>query len=89
MLSTMSRGVWSVKVDIALPCATQNELHLEDAKALVANGCIAVAEGANMPTTLDATEYLQENGVLFAPGKLQTPAVLPHPLLRCPRTASA
>ena len=63
------RGVWSVKVDIALPCATQNELHLEDAKTLVANGCIAVAEGANMPTTLDATEYLQENGVLFAPGK--------------------
>ena len=63
------RGVWSVKVDIALPCATQNELHLEDAKALVANGCIAVAEGANMPTTMEATEYLQENGVLFAPGK--------------------
>ena len=55
------RGVWSVKVDIALPCATQNELHLEDAKALVANGCIAVAEGANMPTTIEATEYLQEN----------------------------
>ena len=63
------RGVWSVKVDIALPCATQNELLLEDAKALVANGCIAVAEGANMPTTMEATEYLQENGVLFAPGK--------------------
>lgn len=63
------RGVWTVKVDIALPCATQNELHLEDAKALVANGCIAVAEGANMPTTMEATEYLQENGVLFAPGK--------------------
>lgn len=63
------KGVWSVKVDIALPCATQNELHLEDAKALVANGCIAVAEGANMPTTMEATEYLQENGVLFAPGK--------------------
>ncbi len=63
------RGVWGVKVDIALPCATQNELHLEDAKTLVANGCIAVAEGANMPTTLEATEYLQENGVLFAPGK--------------------
>ncbi len=58
------RGVWSVKADIALPCATQNELHLEDAKALVENGCIAVAEGANMPT-----EYLQKNGVLFAPGK--------------------
>ena len=63
------RGVWSVKVDIALPCATQNELHLEDAKQLVANGCIAVAEGANMPTTLEATQYLQENGVIFAPGK--------------------
>lgn len=63
------RGVWTVKCDIALPCATQNELLLEDAKALVANGCIAVAEGANMPTTLDATEYLQQNGVLFAPGK--------------------
>ena len=63
------KGVWSVKCDIALPCATQNELLLEDAKMLVANGCIAVAEGANMPTTLDATEYLQEKGVLFAPGK--------------------
>ena len=63
------RGVWSVKVDIALPCATQNELHLEDAQALVANGCIAVCEGANMPTTLEATKYLQENGVIFAPGK--------------------
>ena len=63
------RGVWTVKCDIALPCATQNELLLEDAKALVANGCKAVAEGANMPTTLEATQYLQENGVLFAPGK--------------------
>ncbi len=63
------RGVWSVKVDIALPCATQNELMLEDAKQLVANGCIAVCEGANMPTTLEATEYLQKNGVIFAPGK--------------------
>ena len=63
------RGVWSVKVDIALPCAIQNELFLEDAKRLAANGCIAVAEGANMPTTLEATEYLQEHGVLFAPGK--------------------
>ncbi len=63
------RGVWTVKCDIALPCATQNELLLEDAKALVANGCIAVAEGANMPTTLEATEYLQANKVLFAPGK--------------------
>ena len=63
------RGVWSIKCDVALPCATQNELFLEDAKQLVANGCIAVCEGANMPTTLDATKYLQENGVMFAPGK--------------------
>ena len=63
------RGVWSIPVDIALPCATKNELHLEDAKQLVANGCYAVAEGANMPTTLEATEYLQKNGILFAPGK--------------------
>lgn len=63
------RGVWSVACDIALPCATQNELSLEDAKALVANGCIAVAEGANMPTTLEATGYLIEKGILFAPGK--------------------
>ncbi len=63
------KGVWSVKCDIALPCATQNELTLEDAKMLVANGCMCVAEGANMPTTLDATKYIQESGLLFAPGK--------------------
>ena len=63
------RGVWNVKVDIALPCATQNELGIEDAKALVANGVLAVAEGANMPTTEEATEYLQKNGVYFIPGK--------------------
>ena len=63
------RGVWSVKCDIALPSATQNELLIDDAKALVANGCIAVCEGANMPTTLDATQYLQQNGVYFVPGK--------------------
>ena len=63
------RGVWSVKVDIALPCATQHELTLADAEALVANGVIAVAEGANKPTTMEATEYLQKNGVLFIPGK--------------------
>ena len=63
------RGGWSVKCDIALPCATQNELLIDDAKALVANGCIAVCEGANMPTTLDATQYLQQNGVYFVPGK--------------------
>ena len=60
---------WSIKVDIALPCATQNELNLEDAKTLVANGVFAVAEGANMPTTLEATEYLQKSGILFCPGK--------------------
>ncbi len=63
------RGVWRLKTDIALPCATQNELDLEDARMLVDNGIIAVAEGANMPTTLDATEYLQKSGVLFLPGK--------------------
>ncbi len=63
------RGVWQIKCDIALPCATQNELHLEDAKQLVANGVTAVCEGANMPTTIEATEYLQENGVWFIGGK--------------------
>ena len=63
------KGVWNIKSDIALPCATQNELGLEDAKTLVANGVIAVAEGANMPTTAEATDYLQANGVLFLPGK--------------------
>ena len=63
------KGVWTIPCDVALPCATQNELDLDDAKTLVANGCFAVAEGANMPTTMEATEYLQENGVLFAPGK--------------------
>lgn len=66
---TEGRGVWSVKCDIALPCATQNELDLEDAKTLVASGCFAVCEGANMPTTLEATEYLQKNSVYFLPGK--------------------
>ena len=63
------KGVWTVKCDIALPCATQNELLIDDAKALVASGCMAVVEGANMPTTLDATKYLQDNGVYFVPGK--------------------
>ena len=62
-------GVWTVPCDVALPCATQNELHLDDAKALVANGCKVVAEGANMPTTLEATEYLQANKIYFVPGK--------------------
>ena len=63
------RGLWVTPCDIALPCATQNELQIEDAKNLVANGAKIVAEGANMPTTLDATGYLQENGVVFMPGK--------------------
>ena len=64
-----SQGIWNVPCDIALPCATQNELPLEGAKALVAGGCYAVAEGANMPSTPDAVAYLQANGVLFAPAK--------------------
>ncbi|MBP5606510.1 MAG: NADP-specific glutamate dehydrogenase [Ruminiclostridium sp.] len=63
------RGVWQIKADIALPCATQNELDIEDAKQLVANGCIAVCEGANMPTTEAATKYLQDNKLFFVPGK--------------------
>ena len=63
------RGVWTVKADIALPCATQNELNLDDAKTLVANGIKVVAEGANMPTTQEATDYLQEKGIIFLPGK--------------------
>ena len=62
-------GVWNIKCDVALPCATQNELDLEDAKALVANGVYAVCEGANMPSTIEATQYLQNNGVLFICGK--------------------
>lgn len=63
------KGVWTIKCDIALPCATQNELDIDDAKTLVANGVIAVSEGANMPTTIEATEYFLNNGVLFGPGK--------------------
>ncbi len=63
------RGVWAIKCDIALPCATQNELDVEDAVLLVENGVTAVCEGANMPTTEEATKYLQDNGVWFIPGK--------------------
>ena len=63
------KGIWNIKCDIYLPCATQNELDLDAAKILVANGCFAVAEGANMPTTREATDYLKEQGVLFMPGK--------------------
>ena len=61
--------IWSVPCDIALPCATQNELNLEDAKLLVKNGCIGVFEGANMPTTLDAVHYLIDNNIIYGPGK--------------------
>lgn len=63
------KGIWTIPCDIALPCATQNELDGEAAKTLVANGVIAVAEGANMPSTPEAVDTFQENGVLFAPGK--------------------
>ena len=63
------KGVWSVKCDIALPCATQNELLIDDAKELVKNGVKCVCEGANMPTSIEATKYLQENGILFVCGK--------------------
>lgn len=63
------RNIWTVPCDIALPCATQNELDIEGAKTLVQNGCFAVAEGANMPSTLEATNLFIEKGVLFAPGK--------------------
>ena len=63
------KGVWSVKCDIALPCATQNELDLEDAKQLKANGCFLVAEGANMPSTREATDFFLESGMMFMPGK--------------------
>lgn len=62
-------GIWSVKCDVALPCATQNEIDLNNAKILVENGCIYVGEGANMPTSLEAIEYFKDNNVLFAPGK--------------------
>ncbi len=63
------KGIWTIPCDVALPCATQNELDLAGAEALVAHGVMAVCEGANMPTTPDAAEFFQKNGVLFAPGK--------------------
>ena len=66
---TEGLGIWNIKCDIYLPCATQNELGLDGAKTLVANGCKYVVEGANMPTSIEATEYLQDNDVLFGPGK--------------------
>lgn len=66
---TEGKGIWTIPCDIALPCATQNELHLEDAKVLKGNGCFVVAEGANMPSTIDASQYFLDNGMLFMPGK--------------------
>ena len=63
------RGIWTIPCDIALPCATQNEITAAEAEEIVKGGAMAVAEGANMPTTLDATEYLMENGIVFMPGK--------------------
>ena len=66
---TEGKGIWTIPCDIALPCATQNELNLEDARTLLANGCFAVAEGANMPSTLEATELFVEKKILFMPGK--------------------
>lgn len=66
---TEGRGIWTIPCDIALPCATQNELNLEDAKTLKANGCFAVAEGANMPSTIEATDFFVNNSILFMPGK--------------------
>ncbi len=66
---TEGKGIWTIKCDLALPCATQNELDLEDAKTLKANGCFLVAEGANMPSTREATDFYLENGMMFMPGK--------------------
>lgn len=66
---TAGKGIWTIPCDIALPCATQNELDLEDAKTLKANGCMLIAEGANMPSTREATDFYLENGILFMPGK--------------------
>jgi glutamate dehydrogenase (NADP+) len=66
---TAGKGIWSVKCDVALPCATENELDLKGAEQLVKNGIKAVGEGANMPTTIEAAEYFLKHKVLFAPGK--------------------
>lgn len=67
--SPNTKDIWKIPCDIALPCATQNEIYLDSAKELVANGCFLVAEGANMPTTNEATKYFRDNNILFAPGK--------------------
>lgn len=67
--SPTTKDIWKIPCDIALPCATQNEIYLDSAKELVSKGCWLVAEGANMPTTIEATKYFQENNILFGPGK--------------------
>lgn len=67
--SPTTKDIWKIPCDIAMPCATQNEIYLDSAKELVSNGCWLVAEGANMPTTIEATKYFQDNHILFAPGK--------------------
>lgn len=67
--SPNTKDIWKIPCDIALPCATQNEIYLDSAKELVANGCFLVAEGANMPTTNEAIKYFRDNNILFAPGK--------------------
>jgi glutamate dehydrogenase (NADP+) len=66
---TEGKGIWNIACDIYLPCATQNELDLDGVKTLAANGCKVIAEGANMPTTREATDFILENGMLFMPGK--------------------
>ena len=66
---TEGKGIWNIACDIYLPCATQNELDLDGVKTLLANGCKVIAEGANMPTTREATDFAMENGMLFMPGK--------------------
>ena len=80
---------WSVSVDVALPCATQNELNGEEATTLLSNGCVCVAEGANMPSTPEAIEAFHEAGILFAPGRRQTRVVSPPQDWRCPKTLCA
>ena len=69
VFSPSTKDIWKIPCDIAMPCATQNEIYIDSAKELVKNGCWLVAEGANMPTTIEATKYFQENHILFAPGK--------------------
>ena len=79
------KRIWEINCDIALPCATENELDIEDAKKLVSNGIMLLAEGANMPTTLDATHYFMDNNILFMPGKGIVMLVVGYPSvdLRC------